>query len=209
MAKQRAPVVIGIAGGTGSGKTTIANVILERVGAGNIAFLPHDAYYKDLGNLPEVHRELRNFDHPDALESRLLIEHLKTLRTWTPVDVPIYDFTTHSRTMKTRRVEPKPVILVDGILIFAEPALKDLFDVKIFVDTPADVRFIRRLQRDIAERGRTVESVISQYQTTVRPMHEEFVEPSKRHADVIIPEGGWNTVAMDMVVTRIEALLSQ
>jgi uridine kinase len=209
MAKQRAPVVIGIAGGTGSGKTTIANVILERVGAGNIAFLPHDAYYKDLGNLPEVHKELRNFDHPDALESRLLIEHLEMLRTWTTVDIPIYDFTTHSRTKKTRRVEPKPVILVDGILIFAEPALKDLFDVKIFVDTPADVRFIRRLQRDIAERGRTVESVISQYQTTVRPMHEEFVEPSKRHADVIIPEGGWNTVAMDMVVTRIQALLSQ
>lgn len=209
MAKRRAPVVIGIAGGTGSGKTTIANVILERVGAGNIAFLPHDAYYKDLGNLPEVHKELRNFDHPDALESELLIEHLETLRTWTPVDIPIYDFTTHSRTKKTKRVEPKPVILVDGILIFAEPALKDLFDVKIFVDTPADVRFIRRLQRDIAERGRTVESVISQYQTTVRPMHEEFVETSKRHADVIIPEGGWNTVAMDMVVTRIEALLSQ
>ncbi len=209
MAKRRAPVVIGIAGGTGSGKTTIANVILERVGAGNIAFLPHDAYYKDLGNLPEVHKELRNFDHPDALESELLIEHLETLRTWTPVDIPIYDFTTHSRTKKTKRVEPKPVILVDGILIFAEPALKDLFDVKIFVDTPADVRFIRRLQRDIAERERTVESVISQYQTTVRPMHEEFVEPSKRHADVIIPEGGWNTVAMDMVVTRIEALLSQ
>ncbi len=209
MAKRRPPVVIGIAGGTGSGKTTIANVILERVGADKIAFLPHDAYYKDLGNLPTAHRELRNFDHPDALESKLLIEHLETLRTWTPVDIPVYDFTTHSRTTKTRRIEPKPVILVDGILIFAEPALKDLFDVKIFVDTPADVRFIRRLQRDIAERGRTVESVINQYQTTVRPMHEEFVEPSKRHADVIIPEGGWNTVAMDMVVTRIQVLLSQ
>jgi len=209
MVNQSPPVVIGIAGGTGSGKTTIANVILERVSADNIAFLPHDAYYKDLGNLPKAHRDLKNFDHPDALESNLLVEHLKALRKWTPVDIPIYDFTTHSRTTETKRVEPKPVILVDGILIFAEPGLMDLFDVKIFVDTPADVRFIRRLQRDIAERGRTVESVIDQYQTTVRPMHEEFVEPSKRHADVIIPEGGWNTVAMDMVVTRIEALLSQ
>jgi uridine kinase len=151
---------------------------------------------------------MMNFDHPDALESTLLIEHLKTLRKGESVDIPIYDFTTHSRTSKTKHVQPKPVILVDGILIFAETELKDLFDVKIFVDTPADVRFIRRLQRDIDERGRTVESVINQYQTTVRPMHEEFVEPSKRHADVIIPEGGWNTVAMDMVVTRIKALLS-
>lgn len=208
MAKRHPPVVIGIAGGTGSGKTTIAKVILERVGADNIAFLPHDAYYKDLGNLPEVHKQLKNFDHPDALESELLIQHLKALSEWKPVDIPIYDFTNHSRTQQTRRIEPKPVILVDGILIFSEAGLKDLFDVRIFVDTPADVRFIRRLQRDIAERGRTVESVISQYQTTVKPMHEEFVEPSKRHADVIIPEGGWNTVAMDMVVTRIEALLS-
>lgn len=209
MVKKRAPVLIGIAGGTGSGKTTVANVILERAGAENIAFLPHDAYYKDLGDLPLAQKELMNFDHPDALETTLLIEHLKALRKSEPVDIPIYDFTTHSRTSKTKHVRPKPVILVDGILIFAEPGLKDLFDVKIFVDTPADVRFIRRLQRDISERGRTVESVIHQYQTTVRPMHEEFVEPSKRHADVIIPEGGWNTVAMDMVVTRIKALLSQ
>jgi len=209
MVMQRSPVLIGIAGGTGSGKTTVANGILERAGAENIAFLPHDAYYRDLGDLPSPQRELMNFDHPDALETTLLIKHLKALRNLKPVEIPIYDFTTHSRTSLTKLVEPKPVILVDGILIFAEPDLKELFDVKIFVDTPADVRFIRRLQRDIAERGRTVESVIHQYQTTVRPMHEEFVEPSKRHADVIIPEGGWNTVAMDMVVTRIEALLSQ
>jgi uridine kinase len=209
MVKKRTPVLIGIAGGTGSGKTTVANVILERAGAENIAFLPHDAYYKDLGDLPSTQKDLMNFDHPDALETTLLIKHLKTLQESEPVDIPIYDFTTHSRTSETKHVQPKPVILVDGILIFAEPDLKDLFDVKIFVDTPADVRFIRRLQRDIAERGRTVDSVIHQYQTTVRPMHEEFVEPSKRYADVIIPEGGWNTVAMDMVVTRIQALLSQ
>ncbi len=209
MAKKAAPVVIGIAGGTGSGKTTVANVILERVGTNNIAILPHDAYYRDLGKLPARHRETMNFDHPDALESDLLIGHIQALRECKSVDMPVYDFTTHARTAETIHIEPKTVILVDGILIFAEAALRELFDVKIFVDTPPDVRFIRRLQRDVAERGRTVESVIHQYQTTVRPMHEEFVEPSKRYADVIIPEGGLNTVAMDMVVTRIEALLAQ
>ncbi|MGD8815455.1 MAG: uridine kinase [Anaerolineales bacterium] len=209
MEKKSTPVVIGIAGGTGSGKTTVANVILERVGTRNITVLPHDAYYKDLSNLPAGHRELKNFDHPDALESDLLIAHIQTLLDWNSIDMPVYDFTTHSRTTKTVLVEPKSIILVDGILIFAEPTLRKLFDVKIFVDTPPDVRFIRRLQRDVAERGRTVESVIHQYQTTVRPMHDEFVEPSKRYADVIIPEGGLNTVAMDMVVTRIEVLLSK
>ena len=204
-----APVVIGIAGGTGSGKTTVANVILERVGADSIAFLPHDAYYKDLQHLPPTQRKLINFDHPDSLETDLLVRHLEDLKRWEPVDIPIYDFTTHARTNRTRRIEPQPIILVEGILIFAEPKLRELFDVKIFVDTPADIRFIRRLQRDISERGRTVGSVIVQYETTVRPMHLEFVEPSKRVADVIIPEGGFNTVAMDMVVTRLEALLQK
>ncbi len=202
------PVVIGIAGGTGSGKTTVATVILERVGAANIAFLPHDAYYRNLEDLPRAQRDLVNFDHPDSLETALLIDHLRGLRSWQPVDIPIYDFTIHARTSQTRRVEPRPVVLVEGILIFAEVELRQLFDVKIFVDTPPDVRFIRRLQRDIAERGRTVESVIHQYETTVRPMHLEFVEPSKRHADVIIPEGGLNLVAMDMVVARIQDLLA-
>ncbi|NIM92559.1 MAG: uridine kinase [Anaerolineales bacterium] len=207
MDEKTPPVLIGIAGGTGSGKTTIAKVILQRVGADSIAFLAHDAYYKDLRHLPKEQRDLINFDHPDSLESELLVEHLQTLRGWKSVDIPIYDFTTHSRTDKTERIDPQPVILVEGILIFAEPQLCDLFDVKIFVDTPPDIRFIRRLERDISERGRSVESVINQYQTTVRPMHLEFVEPSKRKADVIIPEGGLNTVAMDMVVARIEALL--
>jgi uridine kinase len=209
MNERQSPIVIGIAGGTGSGKTTVANVILERVGANNIAFLAHDAYYKDLSDLPRAQRDVINFDHPDSLETVLLVDHLKGLTQWQVVDIPIYDFTTHTRTTQTQRMDPKPVILVEGILVFAEVSLRDLFDVKIFVDTPADIRFIRRLQRDIQERGRTVESVIRQYETTVRPMHLEFVEPSKRHADVIIPEGGFNTVAMDMVVARIEALLTQ
>ncbi len=209
MSERPAPLIIGIAGGTGSGKTTVANVILQRVGADNIALLPHDAYYKDLQDLPRAQRDLVNFDHPDSLETDLLVRHLRELRQWRPVDIPVYDFTTHTRTRRTLRVEPQPVILVEGILIFAEPALRDLFDVKIFVDTAPDIRFIRRLQRDIVERGRTVESVIHQYETTVRPMHLEFVEPSKRYADVIIPEGGLNTVAMDMVVARIEALLAR
>src|SRR3990170_4645204 len=198
------PVVIGIAGGTGSGKTTVADVILGRVGADKLVFIPHDAYYKDLADLPRTQRDLLNFDHPDSLETTLLVGHLHDLRLWQPVEIPIYDFTTHSRTDKRLRILPQPIILVEGILAFAEPALRELFDVKIFVDTPPDIRFIRRLQRDISERGRTLDSVIRQYETTVRPMHLEFVEPSKRYADVIIPEGGLNTVAMDMVVTRIE-----
>jgi len=203
------PVIIGIAGGTGSGKTTVANVILERAGAANIAFLPHDAYYKDLAQLPRFQREALNFDHPDSLETSLLVEHLRRLRSGQPVEIPVYDFTTHARTTRTVRVEPQPIVLVEGILIFAEPDLRELMDVKIFVDTAPDVRFIRRLQRDIKERGRTLESVIRQYETSVRPMHLEFVEPSKRYADVIIPEGGLNLVAMDMVVARIDTLLRQ
>jgi len=171
------PVIIGIAGGTGSGKTTVANVILERAGAANIAFLPHDAYYKDLAQLPRFQREALNFDHPDSLETSLLVEHLRRLRSGQVVEIPVYNFTTHARTTRTLRVEPQPIVLVEGILIFAEPDLFELMDVKIFVDTAPDVRFIRRLQRDIKERGRTLESVIRQYETSVRPMHLEFVEP--------------------------------
>jgi uridine kinase len=208
MDQQKSPVVIGIAGGTGSGKTTVANVILQRAGAEQIAFVPHDAYYRDLVDLPITQRELINFDHPDSLETSLLIDHVKSLKNWNPVKIPVYDFTTHTRTNKTVQIFPQPVVLVEGILVFVEPFLRELFDIKIFVDTPADIRFIRRLERDIVERGRTVESVIHQYQSTVRPMHEEFVEPSKRFADVIIPEGGLNTVAMDLVVARIDALLN-
>ena len=199
--------MIGIAGGTGSGKTTIADVVLRRIGADHIAFLPHDAYYRDLNDLPLAQRDSVNFDHPDSLDTDLMIDHIEQLKAWKTVKVPIYDFTRHERTSETSTVEPHPVILVEGILVFAEPKLREIFDVKIYVDTPPDVRFIRRLQRDIQERGRSMDSVINQYEMTVRPMHEEFVEISKRFADVIIPEGGMNTVAMDMVVARVSALL--
>jgi uridine kinase len=207
MAKRTTPLVIAIAGGTGSGKTTVANVIINRVGAEHIAYLPHDAYYKDLKNLPDIQRAQINFDHPNSLDTGMLIEHVRKMRAGLPIEHPVYDFKTHSRTDQTIRLKPQPIVIVEGILIFVEPTLRDLFDVKIFVDTPPDIRFIRRLARDINERGRTVDSVIQQYQETVRPMHLEFVEPSKRYADVIIPEGGFNTVALDMVVARIEALL--
>lgn len=203
-----APLVIGIAGGSGSGKTTVAQEILQRVGPDRIAYIQHDSYYKDLTGLPPAQRTVVNFDHPNSLETELLICHVEKLRAGQAIEVPIYDFATHSRTEKSFRVNPRGVIVVEGILIFADPALRTLFDVKIFVDTDADVRLIRRMQRDITERGRTVESVIKQYQSTVRPMHLEFVEPSKRYADVIIPEGGFNTAALDMVVARIESLLS-
>jgi uridine kinase len=201
------PLVIGIAGGSGSGKTTVAQTILQRVGPDRISFLQHDAYYKDLSGLPPTQRAEVNFDHPNSLETELLARHIRQLRDGQPVEVPIYDFSTHSRTNRTYTVQPRGVVLVEGILIFAEPILREMFDVKIFVDTDSDLRLIRRLQRDISERGRTTESVIKQYLSTVRPMHMEFVETSKRYADVIIPEGGFNTAALDMVVARIEALL--
>jgi uridine kinase len=201
------PVVVGVAGGTGSGKTTVAREILKRAGTKQISFIQHDAYYKDLGNLPLAQRAPRNFDHPDALDNALLIEHLRELKAGHPIEMPVYDFTTHSRTAEMVLVKPHRVILLEGILLLADGDLRKLMDVKIFVDTDADIRFIRRLQRDIAERGRTMDSVIHQYLGTVRPMHQEFVEPSKRHADVIIPEGGFNEVAMDMIAARIKALL--
>jgi uridine kinase len=203
------PIIIGVAGGTGSGKTTIANEILRRVGAEHVAYIPHDAYYRELGHLSQEERATVNFDHPNSLETTLLVKHLKALRAGKTVQVPIYDFTTHMRTHETRPVEPAPVILVEGILIFVEPDLRVMFDVKLYVDTDADVRFIRRLQRDVHDRGRSVESVCTQYLTTVRPMHQEFVEPSKRHADIIIPEGGFNEVAIEMVAARIRGMLSE
>jgi uridine kinase len=201
------PLVIGIAGGSGSGKTTVAQEILQRVGRDRIAFLQHDSYYKDLSGLPPTQHAEINFDHPNSLETELLTQHIAALRDGQPVEVPIYDFATDSRTGKTFTVLPQRVILVEGILIFTEAALRNMFDVKIFVDTDADLRFIRRLERDITERGRSTESVIKQYMLTVRPMHLEFVEPSKRYADIIIPEGGFNQAALDMVVARVEALL--
>jgi len=207
MAVHTLPLVIGIAGGSGSGKTTVAQTILNRVSPERIAFLQHDAYYKDLRELPPIQRAEVNFDHPNSLDTNLLIQHIEQLKANQSVKLPVYDFSTHSRTNQTYTVYPRRVILVEGILIFVEPSLRELFNVKLFVDTDPDIRFIRRLQRDITERGRTIESVIHQYLSTVRPMHLEFVEPSKRYADVIIPEGGFNTAALDMVIARIEALL--
>ena len=207
--ESRTPITIGVAGGSGSGKTTVARWLLERIGIENIAYLPHDSYYKDLSGLPQAQRDQINFDHPDSLDTELFVEHIHGLRRGEAIHMPIYDFATHTRTDQTHRIESHRIILVEGILIFADPATRNLFDVRIFVDTEDDVRFIRRLQRDREERGRTVESVIKQWMTTVRPMYHEFVEPTKRYAHVIIPEGGHNKVAMEMVAARIQSLREQ
>ncbi len=209
MFNRKTPLVIGIAGGSGSGKTTLAQLIRNQLGMERIAYLPHDAYYKDLSNLPLNQRAEINFDHPNSFDTDLLAQHIHALKDHQAIELPVYDFKTHSRTNQTIQIEPRPVIMVEGILIFADAALRQILDMKIFVDTDADIRFIRRLQRDIIERGRTTESVVHQYLTTVRPMHLEFVEPSKRYADVIVPEGGLNTVAMEMVAARLEMLLRQ
>ena len=202
------PFVIGIAGGTGSGKTTVANAIVRTVGEERIAFLSHDAYYRDFVDLPKNILDGKNFDHPDSLESELLVRHLRALKSGAAVEMPVYDFKVHRRSGETKRVEPRKVILVDGILLYVEAELRKLFDVKVFVDTDPDVRLIRRIKRDIAERGRTLDSVVEQYENTVRPMHLEFVEPSKRYADLIIPEGGENAVALEFLFARLNALLA-
>ncbi|HEV2706510.1 MAG TPA: uridine kinase [Pyrinomonadaceae bacterium] len=201
-------MIIGICGGTGSGKTTVANRILESVSAGEVVFLQQDSYYRDLDQLPLDFRQKVNFDHPDAIDNDLLVTHLKALKAGETVELPLYDFKTHARRPETLRVEPRPIIIIEGILIFADQRLLDEMDIKVFVDTPDDIRFIRRLRRDVAERGRTVESVIEQYLATVRPMHMQFVEPSKRAADVIIPEGGHNLVSIDLLSGRIRERLS-
>lgn len=200
-------IVIGIAGGSGSGKTTVQRRVMERFGTRRIALLDHDAYYRDLSHLAPDQRARFNFDHPDALETDLMVEHLDRLIAGEPIEKPTYSFETHNRLGATETVAPRPVILVEGILVLAEPALRERMDVKLFVDAPADVRLMRRLERDIHERGRSVDSVLGQYRRTVRPMHLEFVEPSKRHADVIIPRGGHNEVAIDMVLSRVQSLL--
>jgi uridine kinase len=202
------PIIIGVAGGTGSGKTTVARAILQRVGVSRIAYLEHDSYYRDLSHLTIEERAQVNFDHPDSLDNALLIEHLDALCNGESIEVPIYDFTRDNRKGESRIVHPQPVIMVEGILIFADKLLRDRMDIKIYVDTDADLRFIRRIQRDIHERGRSLESVVDRYLRTVRPMHLEFVEPSKRYADIIIPRGGLNSIAIDMVVARIEGMLN-
>jgi len=207
MSASRPPYVIGIAGASGSGKTTLSEKILEEIGPDNIAFLPHDAYYRNQDHKSFEERLKVNYDHPSSLETELLIEHLGLLKAGHAVQVPVYDFVNHTRAKRTNLVEPKNLIMVEGILIFTEKKLRQLFDMKLFVDTDQDICFIRRLQRDLVERGRTMDSVVSQYLEMVRPSYLEFVEPTKRYADVIIPEGGLNLVASEMVIARLNSLL--
>ena len=202
-------MIIGISGGTGSGKTTVARRILENVSDEQIVFLQQDSYYRNLQDMPIELRHVINFDHPDALDNDLFVNHVKALRAGEPIHMPVYDFASHSRKAETIYTEPKPILIIEGILVFVDAALRGLMDVKIFVDTDDDLRFIRRLQRDVKERGRSVESVIKQYLQTVRPMHQQFVEPSKRHADVIIPEGGHNEVGIDLISGKIRAKLQE
>ena len=200
-------MILGVAGGTGSGKTTVAREILEAVGADRIAFLAQDNYYRDVEWESPDQLLAYNFDHPNAIDTALFVEHLRALKSGRAAELPIYDFVTHRRTSASRRIEARPVVLVEGILLFAEPEIRALLDFKVFVDTDADVRLVRRIRRDLTERGRAVPDVLRQYMGTVRPMHLEFVEPSKRWADVIVPEGGENRVALEMVVARVEQLL--
>jgi uridine kinase len=201
-------MIIGIGGGTGSGKTTVANRILESVSASEVVFIQQDSYYRNQTDLPRDYRGIANFDHPDALDNDLLVNHIRRLKSGEAIELPLYDFRTHTRMSETRSVQPKPIVIVEGILIYADPRLLEQMDIKVFVDTPDDIRFIRRLRRDVAERGRTVESVIEQWLATVRPMHMQFVEPSKRHSDVIIPEGGHNLVSIDLLSGKIRERLA-
>jgi uridine kinase len=202
------PLIIGVAGGTGSGKTTIAHRIAESAVPGAVTILEHDAYYRDRSDLTYEDRCGLNFDHPDSLETSLLVEHLRDLKAGSPADVPAYDFTTHSRKPDRQRVLPTRVIIVEGILVFVHKELRELFDIKIFVDTAADIRAFRRIRRDIEHRGRSFSSIREQYYATVRPMHMQFVEPSKRWADIIIPEGGNNRVALDLIIGRLHRVLN-
>ena len=202
-------MIIGICGGTGSGKTTVARRILENVPQEHVVYFPQDSYYRNLGDMPLSLRKNVNFDHPDALDNDLFANHLRALKAGEAIEMPIYDYTVHARKVETKHVTPKQIVIVEGILIFNDARLRESMDVKIFVETADDLRFIRRLQRDVAERGRTVESVIAQYLDTVRPMHLQFVEPSKRFADVIIPEGGYNEVGIDLITGKIHAQIEK
>lgn len=205
--EQQDIIVIGIAGGTGSGKTTITREIVEHFGS-DVTVIYHDNYYKEHHDMSYEERSKLNYDHPDAFDTDLLVEDLKALRQGEAIECPLYDYTIHDRSSQTLMIRPARVIIVEGILIFHSPALRDQMDIKLFVDADADVRILRRIQRDVKERGRSLDSVISQYLTTVKPMHEAFVEPSKRYADIIIPEGGQNKVALDMVINRVRAHLN-
>jgi uridine kinase len=201
------PIVIGIGGGTGSGKTTVAEEVRKHFPEESVVMLHHDSYYLDRGHLPMRERERINYDHPDSFDNDLLIAHMSRLRTGRAIEKPIYDFETHTRLPETITVRPARIVLLEGILVLAEATLRSLIDIKLYVDTDADERFIRRLRRDMVERGRTADQVIDQYLSTVRPMHLQFVEPSKRYADVIIPEGGLNVVAVDLIVTKVRDFL--
>jgi uridine kinase len=203
------PLVIGVAGGSGSGKSTVVREIVRGVAPEAVSLVHQDAYYRDYRHLPLEERAAINFDHPDALESDLFVRHLDELRGGRTIDMPVYDFKTHTRSADTVVVEATRVVIVDGILVLADREVRDRMDIRIFVETDADIRLIRRLQRDVDERGRTVESVIDQYERTVRPMHLEFVAPSKRYADLIVPEGGFNRVAVDMLVTKMASILAE
>jgi uridine kinase len=203
-------MIIGICGGTGSGKTTIARAIVKAVGAEKVVLVEQDSYYRNLSDMPLDDRHQANFDHPDSIDSDMLVNHLLRLKQGLMVEMPLYDFKSHTRSDRIATIEPKPVVIVEGILIFAEPRILGLLDVRVYVDTPDDIRFIRRLQRDIAERGRTTDSVIGQYYRTVRPMHHEFVEPSKRSADIIIPEGGQQDIGIGLLCSMVrEKVLAQ
>ena len=201
-------MIIGISGGTGSGKTTAARRIIDSIGEANVLYLQQDSYYRNLADMPRDFRDRVNFDHPDALDGELLLNHLEALRAGEPIECPVYDFVTHTRRPESAHVEALPVIIVEGILVFHDARMRRLMDMKIFVDCDPDIRFIRRLERDIRERGRSVESVVEQYTATVRPMHLQFVEPSKRFADVILPEGGFNEVGIDLITGKIRSVLS-
>ncbi|MCD4690320.1 uridine kinase [bacterium] len=202
------PIIIGIAGGTGSGKTTVAKEVLKHFPGASVVVIHHDSYYKDRSHLPSKERAKINYDHPDAFENELMLAHLGELKADRPIEKPLYDYETHTRRTETLTVRPARIILVEGILVLAVEMIRERLDIKLYVDTDADERFIRRLRRDMVMRGRTAEQVIEQYLHTVRPMHLQFVEPSKRYADVIIPEGGRNVVAVDLIVTKLRAILS-
>ena len=207
MAAGRRGILIGIAGGTGAGKTLVAQTIAEDLGNNEVLILEQDMYYKDLQAIPLGERENRNFDHPDAFDLDLLRSHLETLLQGGSVHVPLYDMRTHTRLLEGRPLTGKRVVILDGLLILEDPAVRQLMDIKLYVDADPDIRFIRRLKRDLTERGRTLDSIIRQYESSVRPMHLQFVEPSKRYADLIVPEGGYNFVAIDLLKTKIRSLL--
>lgn len=203
------PFIIGVAGGSGSGKTTVVRRIVDSLGPDDVAVLDHDRYYRDRSDLRFEDRVALNYDHPDSLETELLVQHLVDLEAGKAIQAPLYDFSRYVRLASADTITPRRALIVEGILIFTDPALRNLMDVKVFVDTDADTRFIRRLRRDVAERGRTMESVIEQYQSTVKPMHLDFVEPSKRYADIILPQGGDNLVAIDLLLTHIRGVVAR